>query len=78
MANSYVDDIKVKISEKYKPPFKISLPMSYSQRVTLNKQIQDTRPSYSCHLEKMVIDKMKEWRVIRKTLVNFLRISKDL
>ncbi|KAF7275174.1 hypothetical protein GWI33_012112 [Rhynchophorus ferrugineus] len=70
MANSYVDDIKVKISEKYKPPSKISLPMSYSQRVTLNKQIQDSRPTYDFHLEKMVVDKVQEWKVIRKNLID--------
>ncbi|XP_066246583.1 ubiquitin-associated protein 1 [Euwallacea similis] len=55
MSNSYVDDIKVKISEKYKPPCRISQPMSYSQHLTLSKQLQDNLPTYEFHLEKMIL-----------------------
>lgn len=68
--SSYMDDIKVKISEKYKPPAKISLPMTYSQRVKLNKQIEDNLPSYEFNLEKTVQEKMAEWRTARKSLVD--------
>ncbi|XP_030756887.1 ubiquitin-associated protein 1 [Sitophilus oryzae] len=68
MANTYVDEIKVKISEKYKPPFRISMPMSYSQRLTINKQMQDNRPTYNFHLERTVLDKVREWKDTRKNL----------
>ncbi|KAH1005321.1 ubiquitin-associated protein 1 [Dendroctonus ponderosae] len=65
MANSYVDDIKVKISEKYKPPCRISLPMSYSQRLTLNKQLQDSRPTYELDLEKSILGRLDERKQLR-------------
>lgn len=59
---SYTDNIKVKISEKYKPPPRINLAISYAQRLTLNKQIQDNIPNYNFSLENYVIEKMKEWK----------------
>lgn len=65
MANSYVDDIKVKISEKYKPPCRISLPMSYAQRLSLNKQLQDTRPTYELDLEKSILSRLDERKQLR-------------
>ncbi|CAG9766868.1 unnamed protein product [Ceutorhynchus assimilis] len=68
MANSYADGIKVKISEKYKPPCRISMPISYSQRLTLNKQIQDSRPSYNFNLERSALEKVNEVKGIRKKL----------
>ncbi|EEZ98121.1 uncharacterized protein LOC663430 [Tribolium castaneum] len=63
-----MDNVRVKISEKYKPPPRIGLAMSYAQRLTLNKQIQDTIPHYEFVLEKTVIEKMKEWRTARSVM----------
>lgn len=37
----YMDGVCVKISEKYKPPPRIGLAITYSQRLLLNKQIQE-------------------------------------
>lgn len=68
MSNSYVDDINVKISEKYKPPCKISMPISYSQRITLNKQMQDSRPTYDFYLERTVLGQIKEVKDHRKKI----------
>ena len=65
---NYMDGVKVKISEKYKPPPKISLPVSYSQRLTINKQIQDNLPHYNFALEKTVKERLKEWRTVRSTM----------
>lgn len=62
---SYTDDIKVKISEKYKPPPRINLPMTYAQRLSLNKQVQDNMPKYEFHLEKTVLENMRQWKTIR-------------
>ncbi|XP_044258833.1 uncharacterized protein LOC123007534 [Tribolium madens] len=64
----YMDGVRVKISEKYKPPPRIGLAMSYAQRLSLNKQIQDTIPHYEFVLEKTVIEKMKEWRTARSVM----------
>lgn len=64
----YTDNIKVKISEKYKPPPRINLAISYAQRITLNKQIQDNIPSYEFSLEKTALTKMKEWKNHRTTI----------
>lgn len=62
---SYTDNIKVKISERYKPPPRINTAMSYSQRLTLNKQTQDNMPTYEFSLENTVLVKMKEWKNAR-------------
>ncbi|CAG9858038.1 unnamed protein product [Phyllotreta striolata] len=62
----YTDNIKVKISEKYKPPPRINVAVTYAQRLTLNKQIEDNIPNYEFSLEKTVLNKMKEWRSIRQ------------
>lgn len=59
---SYTDNIKVKISEKYKPPPRINLVVSYAQRLKLNKQIQDNIPTYNFSMENCVIKRMKEWK----------------
>lgn len=65
---NYMDGIKVKISEQYKPPRRINLAISYSQRLTLNKQIQDNIPNYDFMLEESVKSKMNEWRNARHVL----------
>lgn len=59
---SYTDNIKVKISEKYKPPPRINLVISYDQRLKLNKQTQDNIPTYNFSMETYVIEKMREWK----------------
>ncbi|CAH0553709.1 unnamed protein product [Brassicogethes aeneus] len=63
--DSNADNIKVKISERYKPPHRINLPMSYSQRLNLNKQMQSTIPKYEFTLEKNILAKMKEWNLAK-------------
>ncbi|XP_063908788.1 ubiquitin-associated protein 1 [Zophobas morio] len=73
-SGGYMDNVRVKISEKYKPPPKIGLPMSYAQRLTLNKQIQDTIPNYEFVLEKTVVEKMKEWRNARSVMFQQLSV----
>lgn len=62
---SYVDNIRVKISERYKPPHRINLPISYTQRLNLNKQIEDSIPKYEFTLEKSVIERMSELKAAR-------------
>lgn len=54
LQGSYMDGIAVKISEHYKPPPRISLPITYAQRLSLNKQIQDNIPNYNFILETNV------------------------
>lgn len=63
---NYIDGLKVKISEKYKPPPRINLVMSYSQRLSLNKKIQDNMPSYDFTLERKISDKINEYKNVRK------------
>lgn len=62
---NYTDGLKVKISERYKPPPVINLAMTSSQRLILNQQIRDNLPRYDFNLESNVKCKMKEWRDAR-------------
>lgn len=64
----YMDGVCVKISEKYKPPPRINLAITYAQRLFLNKQIQDNVICYDFSLETTVKDKVKELRSARKQL----------
>ncbi|XP_018574423.1 ubiquitin-associated protein 1 [Anoplophora glabripennis] len=64
---SYVDNLRVKISEHYKPPPRINVAMTYAQRLTLNKHIQDNMPNYEFVLENAVLERMKEWKSVRKS-----------
>ncbi|KAI4459951.1 Ubiquitin-associated protein 1 [Holotrichia oblita] len=59
---SYMDGVKVKISERYKPPPKITLPISYSQRLSLNNHIQDNIPRYDFSFEKNAKECMRALR----------------
>lgn len=59
---SYMDGVKVKISERYKPPPKITLPISYSQRLLLNNHIQDNIPRYDFSFEKNAKECMRALR----------------
>lgn len=61
-----MEDIPVKISEQYKPPPRISLAMTYAQRLSLNKQIQDSVPNYSFVLENNVKEQMNILKASRK------------
>ncbi|GLV44129.1 uncharacterized protein CBL_12576 [Carabus blaptoides fortunei] len=65
---SYLDGISVKISERYKPPKRITLALSYSQILTLNKLIQDPTPSYDFSLEESIKNRVHEWRKARTTI----------
>lgn len=65
---SYLDGIPVKISEKYKPPKRISLALSYSQIMALNKLVQDPLPTYDFSLEETLKIRVNEWREARSTL----------
>ncbi|KAJ8921338.1 hypothetical protein NQ315_002952 [Exocentrus adspersus] len=64
---SYMDNIRVKISERFKPPPRINVAMTYAQRLTLNKHIQDNMPNYEFVLEKTVLEKVREWKNVRKS-----------
>lgn len=59
---SYTDNIKVKISEKYKPPPRINLAVSYAQRLKYNKQIENNIANYDFATEKSILAKVKAWR----------------
>ncbi|CAH1972891.1 unnamed protein product [Acanthoscelides obtectus] len=74
----YTDSIKVKISEKYKPPPRINLPMTYAQRLILNKQTQDSDLYYEFGLENGVLDQIKAWRGSRLQMLQDrkLRVEK--
>ncbi|KAF5299329.1 hypothetical protein FQA39_LY02502 [Lamprigera yunnana] len=65
----YMDGVCVKISEKYKPPPRINLAVSYAQRLLLNKQVQDIIP-YDFHLESSIKHKVRELRNVRKQLLD--------
>nr|CAD7408381.1 unnamed protein product [Timema poppensis] len=60
---SYVDGIPVKISEKFKPPRKVVLPMGYQHRLPRETAVQE---EYDFRLETMVVSKMSEWREARQ------------
>lgn len=59
---SYVDNLKVKIAEEYKPPPKINIPMTHKQRLTFNKHIQNNLPNYDFFKESNILQKIKEWK----------------
>lgn len=66
---NYIDGVPVKISEKYKPPPKISLPQKIIQ--CLNSCQQQTNNSntavaYDFQLEQNVLAKISEWKNMRQ------------
>ncbi|XP_012263998.2 ubiquitin-associated protein 1 [Athalia rosae] len=67
---SYMDGVHVKIAEAYKPPRKIALPVAYN-----NKLPDVSKYTYDFSLEKVVIDKMTEWRKAR-TVMNEARLAR--
>lgn len=64
----YMDGVCVKISEKYKPPPRINLAVTYSQRLSLNKQIQNNFETYDFSLERNIKDRIRELRNARRVL----------
>lgn len=62
---SYMDGVTVKISEHYKPPPRISLPITYAQRLSLNKQLQDNMPSYDCFIEARAKEQLESLKKVR-------------
>lgn len=62
---SYVDNVPVKISEQFKPPRKVTLPVSFQHRLS-NENITG---EYDFGLEKSVLEKMEEWHKLRKLAV---------
>ncbi|XP_060834376.1 ubiquitin-associated protein 1-like [Rhopalosiphum padi] len=59
---SYMDNIPVKIIEKYKPPKKIALPGVLQHKPTSNA----LKTQYDFNLEKNVLEKMAIWSKIRE------------
>lgn len=62
---SYMDGITVKISEQYKPPPRISLPITYAQRLSQNKHLEDNMPSYNFDVERRVKEQLEALKRIR-------------
>lgn len=58
---SYMDGVHVKIAEAYKPPRKITFPAMYN-----NKLPDVTKYVYEFSLERSVLEKMSEWRKVRR------------
>lgn len=65
---TYMDGISVKIAENYKPPKRIPMVMSYSQRVALNKLIQEPILTYDFSREESIKSKMYEWQKARTAI----------
>lgn len=63
--SNYMDGVPVKISEKYKPPPKVSLPQSIVQRLA-NSNAVLSEASYDFTLEKIVLSKITEWKTVRE------------
>lgn len=64
-----MDGVPVKISEKYKPPPKVTIPQAVTNRLSnLSDNYYDSpQLSYSFQLEKQVIKKLAEWKKVRET-----------
>lgn len=58
-----MEGVPVKISEKYKPPPKISLPQSIVQRLNSSDVLEQTK--YDFNLERNVLVKIAEWKSVR-------------
>lgn len=66
---TYMDGVSVKIAENYKPPKRIPMVMSYSQRVALNKLIQEPMSTYDFTMEESIKSKMYEWQKARTAII---------
>lgn len=58
-----MEGVPVKISERYKPPPKISLPQSIVQRLLSTDVLEQTK--YDFNLERNVLVKIAEWKSVR-------------
>ncbi|XP_046620474.1 uncharacterized protein LOC124305275 isoform X2 [Neodiprion virginianus] len=67
-----MDGVHVKIAEAYKPPRKIALPVAYN-----NKLPDVSNYVYDFSLERVVIEKMTEWRKARHTMALARRTRLD-
>ncbi|XP_046596538.1 uncharacterized protein LOC107224094 isoform X2 [Neodiprion lecontei] len=67
-----MDGVHVKIAEAYKPPRKIALPVAYN-----NKLPDVSNYVYDFSLERVVIEKMTEWRKVRHTMALARRTRLD-
>lgn len=61
---NYMNGVPVKISERYKPPPKISLPKSVCQRLTIG-ELSVLKLNYNLNLEENVLSRISEWKAVR-------------
>lgn len=61
---NYMNGVPVKISERYKPPPKISLPKSVCQRLTTG-ELSVLKLNYNLNLEENVLSRISEWKAVR-------------
>lgn len=61
---NYMSGVPVKISERYKPPPKISLPQSVCQRLTAG-ELSVLKLNYNLNLEENVLSRISEWKAVR-------------
>ncbi|XP_018326077.1 myosin-M heavy chain [Agrilus planipennis] len=66
--HSYMDGIRVKISENYKPPPRINPVTAYTQRILNKKHIQDNLSTYDFTLETNIKEKVKELKIARQQI----------
>lgn len=75
--SSYVDEVKVKIHENYKPPPKISLVMTHNQTLALNKKIIENLPKYDFVREKNVLKMCNDWQASRSKMLDERKAKLD-
>lgn len=66
---NYMDGVPVKISERFKPPPKITLPQSVINRLTQvdsGRILQSMTVNYDFELESTVLKRLSEWRVAKE------------
>lgn len=69
MSQNYMSGVPVKIAENYKPPKKLALTQSVSQRLSTASGITTQlleRSTYDFGLEQTVLAKMNEWQRVRQ------------
>lgn len=64
-AFTYVDGVPVKIAEQYKPPRRVTLPVSYQHRLA----VETVTEEYDFKLENSLLQKMGEWKKLRRKAV---------
>ncbi|XP_055850078.1 uncharacterized protein LOC129914746 [Episyrphus balteatus] len=65
---NYIDGVPVKISEKYKPPPKVTIPQAVVNRLTnlTEDHYESPQYTYNFQLEKQVVKKLAEWKKVRE------------